>query len=601
MERVLGPLLQDIRHAIRSLALQPGFAAVAGFTLAIGIGANVAVFALVRGGLLRSPEAVAAMSPTGDFGQPTRTGLLLLTGVVGLITFIACVNVATLLLARASAREGEMAVRRALGAERGRVVRQLLTESVVLAFVGGSVGVLLAAWSTDALASLAGARSASRIDAIVAAYAVGITISVGVGLGLPPAYRFSNPELSGNLWLGRRISTPRARRGLGRQILAATQIALSTCLVAVAGLMLRSFLRVQAIDPGFLTHGVLTVTVSPAARGNGVGDRATVYEDFIQQAGTEPRVLGVGGTSTLPLAGTAPRHAVRFAPAQPGSGTEEAAEIVDVFAVTPGYFWAMGIQLVSGRSFAWRDAVDREPVAVVDETVASRGWPGRDVVGNRVTGPRGWHTVVGVVRHARQDRIDEDGRGQVYYPVAQFPTSDLVMVVRSEADAGMLAAGLERLAARIAPELRFSGVTPIREVVAVSMGDRRLALLVLGALAAVTSVVSTVGVYGVLSYTVSRRVRELGLRLALGAGPGRVARLVLREGAWVTGWGLAIGLGAAALIARLMTDLLYGIGPLDPPAFLAAGVLLSGVALLACSLPAARAMRVDPARTLRGE
>jgi putative ABC transport system permease protein len=538
-----------------------------------------------------------------------RAALLALFGAVVFVLLIACANVGNLLLARSSARRREFAVRAALGAGRARIVRQLLTESVLLALAGGAAGLLLALWGIGLVESL-GARvtpllSGVRVDLGVLAFTGLVSVLAGVAFGLAPALQVSSPDLNETLKAGGRSGDGGGRGGRLRSALIVAEVALSLVLLAGAGLLVKSVVRLRAVDAGFNTSNLLTMNLAlPSSRYRDGAAQASFFEGLTRQIESLPGVEAAGFTSVLPLSGNFDGRAlvVEDKPVPRGQETS-----VDLYVATPGYLRAMQIQLVDGRAFDEHDTADRAPVALVGETAARKLWPGQTPLGRRVRfpgsekNPQPWRTVVGVVRDVKQYGLDREDAMQLYLPEAQYPTSFMTMVVRSKSDTAALLGAVRREVGAADKELAVFNVATMEQLLADSVALRRFSMLLLGVFAAVAVALAGVGIYGVISYSVAQRTREIGVRVALGAQRRDVLRLVLGRGLGLVGAGIALGLAGALAVTHVISSLLFGVGARDPLTFAAVAALLAFVALLACLAPARRATKVDPMVALRYE
>jgi putative ABC transport system permease protein len=547
-----------------------------------------------------------------------RTTLLVLLGAVGLVLLVACANVANLLLARTSTRRREVAVRAAVGASRERLVRQLLTESLLLFALGGAAGVLLAGLSLDALVALLPA-STPRIaeiglDARVLGFALGLSLLTGAGFGLFPALRSSGLDLHAALKEGAAgLSAGAAgRRRLARTLVSA-EIALAVVLVTGAGLLVRSLWALERVDPGFRAEDVLTARLSPpeAHYRDDVRKRA-FYRDVLERVGALPQVQAAGAVSRIPLGGEGGGYAldVETHPLAPGAAPPWA----DGWKITPGYLEAMGIRLVEGRAFTEADREDAPAVALVNESFARRFWPGASAVGQRIKPVwwRSWITIVGVVgdvkdfslsfeSRKRNFGLNTESRLEVYRPFAQEPAAAMTLAVRSDAEAQAMARTLRELVWSVDRDVPVSDVRNMQGIVAASVDEPRVAMLLLSVFASLALLLGAIGIYGLVAYGVEERTREIGVRMALGASRGDVLRLILSEGAYLAGAGVAAGLLAALAFSRVLSSLLFGVSGADPATFAVVAACLMAVALLATYLPARRATRVDPMQALRFE
>jgi putative ABC transport system permease protein len=549
-------------------------------------------------------EVVALREKVVSGVRPT---LWLLAATVALVLLIACVNVASLQIVRGSARQKELAVRAALGAARRRLVWQTLAESLVLSAAGGSVGLLLATWLLGLIGALLPAASLPvpdelSLDGAVAAFAVLLIVLTGVAAGLAPALQLSRANVQETLQDGSRGATEGVRgRGVRRGLLG-LELALALALLAGAGLMGRTLLRLQDIDPGFDPRNLLTFTLSLG--GTPHNDARLQYFDRVSQVmAAVPGVAAVSAINHLPLAGDTWRFRIQpEGRPEPRPGDESSATWR---LVRTGYFSTMRLRL-RGRDFDSRDRPDGLPVCIVNETMARRHWPGQDPIGRRVgvgTSDRRWLTVVGVSADARQSEWTGSVPEEIYAPYAQhateFGSAELSFVVRTAGDPLELATAVQRAVWSVDSSVPISGTATMDRVIVDRLWRSRVTALLLGVFAAVALVLAALGVYGVSAYSTSRRTREIGIRVALGARPSQVVSLALGETLAPILGGLAVGCGVALALARLAASLLYGVGPGDPITFVAAAVALGVIALAAAWLPARRASRIDPAVVLR--
>ncbi|HEX2190751.1 MAG TPA: ABC transporter permease [Longimicrobiaceae bacterium] len=546
----------------------------------------------------------AAVVPLRDtLVGDTGAALLLLLGAVGFVLLIACLNVANLLLVRAAARGREMAVRAALGAGRGRVVRQLLTESSLLALLGGAAGLLLAYWGVQLLggllpAELPGADEV-RIDARVLAFTAALSLGVGLLAGLAPALLASRTELGGALRERSGSGAGRGRWSWLRSALVPSQVALALVLTLGAGLMLRSFRELRAVDPGFRAGGVLTLRVLPPSAGYAEAERRVAYWDAVlSRLAALPGVESVGAIHLLPLGGS------NWNPPLTIEGRED-RPVVDWRVATPGYFATAGVPVLRGRGFTAADREGAPPVALVSATLARTLFPGEDPIGRRVhTGFEGkgnWVEIVGVVGDTRDQTLAGAPNPQMYRPQAQAAMNAMTVMVRSRLDPALLAPSAREAVWSVDRDVPVSDVQPLERVVAESIARPRLLVLLLGGFGALALLLGGIGIYGVVSYGADRRSREFGVRMALGARPGEVLRLVLAGAGRLAAVGLAAGVAASLALTRLLAGQLYGVRPTDPATYLAVAALLAAVVLLAAYLPARRATRVDPVVALRAD
>jgi putative ABC transport system permease protein len=555
-----------------------------------------------------STTGVRVVKLRDDIASGLRPALLVLLGAIGFLLLIACANVSNLLLARALARQKEIAIRSALGANRARLVRQVLTESVLLALCGGAAGILLAFWGTNVILAIGRKAipqlAAVSLDGRVLAFTASLSLVTGLLFGLFPALRVSAITLSDTLKEGARNIS--ASHDTFRKALAATEIALSLVLLAGAGLLVRSFSKLYGIDPGFRSDHLLTMDIGlPSAKyPEGTDKPLAFYRDLLGRISALPGVERAGAVNVLPLganfdtAGTEPEGFVH------GPGETPYPER---YIVTPGYFAAVGIRLVRGRLLTEADHENAPLVVLISNTAAERWWPHQDPIGRRlkVPGfdyqPQPWRTVVGVVQDVKQAGLGAPPTMQIYLPHAQYRNGYLTLVVRTKSDPLALAAEVRRQVAEVDPEQAVSNIASMDQVLFDSIASRRFSAILLGTLAGLGLLLASVGVYGVISYGVSQRTREIGIRMALGAARGDVLSLVVGEGMKLLLLGVGAGAISSLLLTPVLSGLLFGVSPRDPVAFAASAVFLAAVALLACYVPARRASRIDPMVALRYE
>ena len=547
-----------------------------------------------------------------DVVKAVRPALVALSGAVAFVLLIACCNVSNLLLARACSRSREMAVRAALGARRARLLRQALTETVLLGTLGGAAGVLLAAAGVRLLVALKPAN-VPRLDEIAVdkgVLVVALATSVGSALlaGLIPAFASARVDLLATLKRGGGAAgtTPALRRLQGWLVVA--QVALSLALLVSAGLLARSVLAVRAVNPEFHADGVLTFKLTlPPARYPKPGRITDFIGALESRLASLPGVESAGAINFLPLSGEGFQTAYAYDEATERNWESVAA---DRRNVTPGYFRTMGIRLLAGRLFDERDAAGKPFVAVVDENLARRAWPGGSAVGRRIqvefrpdpsrpVDERRWAEVIGVVAHVRTHSLRSGAGEQVYYSFAQQPTAVAALAVRASAVTPDLFKAVAREVHALDRDLPVHAARPMSDYVADAEARLSFALALLGVFSLVALALACVGVYGVLSYAVSERTREIAVRVALGARPRDIARLVLRRAGALVAAGLLAGTVATLFLARALTGLLFGVGVHDPVAFALAPLLLSAAAFAASLLPARRAAKVDPSVSLR--
>jgi len=568
-----------------------------------------------------------------------RDGLLMLLGAVALVLLIGCANVANLLLARASSRHQEIAVRAALGASRGRLVAQMLTESVLLSVAGGAAGLLVAAWLVELPAAVPLAAPSVfvpytarpddvTLDGTVLAFTLGLSILTGLLFGLAPALRASRPSLYGAL-SARGHGSGDPARVRTRQALVVAEVAVSLTLLIGAGLLLRSFVTLRSNDPGFRPEHVLAVDIDlPASRFGSDPRREQFFGALLERVAALPSVVSVGGIEQLPLSGPQQTSDFRILGAPPPAPGDEPD--VSYASVTPGYFDAMSLTLVRGRLLGAHDDARSPRVTVINETMARRFWPNDDPIGKRLAisieslrfdrpnaPPRldfeaGAREIVGIVADVRSSGMAEAPLPAAYVPFAQRPVSNLSIAVRMrcarevQRDGAMTGCDPMRLVPPIRaavraldPDQPISAAVAMSDVVAASLREPRDRTTLLSAFAIVAVLLAAVGVYGVMAYGVTERTREIGVRVALGAAGPDVVRLVVGGALRMTAVGVVLGLAGGVVASRLLSSMLYGVTPTDLPTYVGAPLIIFGVGLLASWLPARRAARVDPATALR--
>ncbi|MGA2271279.1 MAG: ABC transporter permease [Bryobacteraceae bacterium] len=538
--------------------------------------------------------------------RDVKLSLVVLLAAVALVLLIACANVANLLLARAGARQKEMAVRAAMGAGRGRVVRQLLTESVLLALLGAVFGLLLAYWGVAALPALGTERfpmlQQSRLDLPVLGFTLLISLLTGLLFGIAPALAVSRTKVYETLKEGGRASTEsRARHGL-RGLLVVSEVALALLLMIGASLMVRSLLNLQDVNPGFNPAGVLTASVNlPASKYSKPDQQTAFYRRLQERLEAMPGVAAAGMTSVLPLIGSNQGTAL-FIQGRPVSSPSD-LPILWFRIVNTKYFQAMQIPLRKGRLFTEQDAPGAPRALIVNETMARRYWPNEDPIGKQVGNgrPDGWVPVVGVVGDVRHMSLAQEPDAEIYYPFAQSPQPAMSLALRTSSDPLRFAPALRQAVLEIDREQPVSRVASMEQTLAGSLAAKRFSTVLLGIFAVVALVLATIGIYGVISFSVTRRTHEIGIRMALGARGADVLRMVVLRGTLLALLGVFVGLAAAFALTRVIGSLLYGVRATDTLIFSAVSLLLIAVAALASYLPARRAARVDPMVALRYE
>ena len=556
-----------------------------------------------------SPRVFAAKADIVGGAGPT---ILVLLGAVGFVLLIACGNVANLLLSRSSVRTGEVAVRTALGAGSRRILRQLMTESVVLALAGGALGLGLALAGVEALLSVhpeaVPRATAVGVDATVVLFTLGVSLMTAVVFGAVPALRVARSGVGATLQGAGRGNERGARSNRLQGLLVATQLAMAVILLTASGLMMRSFVSLLRIDPGFEAEDVLTLRVTAAQGRYPDGEAvARFYDEMLGRVRELPGVRDAAAVRLLPLASTMGDTSFRPVGYQPGPN--EATQ-GDWQWVTPGYFEIMGIPLVEGRTFDERDARDAQQVIVVNQAIARRYWGTESALGREVTAGGGAPAVVvGVVGDLRHNGLTGEAKTRFYRPHAQIGTAgfegwqgtmrSMTLTVAAEGDPEALIEPVRSAIRALDPSMPVSEVRTIDDVLSTAVAQPRFAMVLLGAFAALALALAVVGIYGVLAYAVSQRTREIGIRMALGAESGRMIGMVVREGMLMALAGVVVGTGGAWLLTGLMSSLLYGVAPQDPVTFVSVPVLFLMVSLLACCLPAMRAARIRPASALR--
>ena len=542
-------------------------------------------------------------------GGQLQTSLLILLATVVCVLLIACVNVANLLLVRAAGREREMAIRLALGAGRLRLIRQLLTESLLLTFIGGGLGLLLAVWGVALLKSVAPGDTPRlagvHIDGRVLLFTLSASLITAVVCGLIPAFQSSRADLQQALKESSRSATGGTRSRLVRNVLAVSEVALSLVLLIGAGLMTRSFMRVQQIDPGLKVDRLVTMQInSPSLRYPDEARIIAFYQRLIDSVQAAPGVEAAAITSALPLGGGGfylGRVFLEEGQPEPPASTDNPAQWN---AISPGYFATAGMTLIKGRDFDQRDRADSTQVIIINETLAGRMFANEDPLGKRI---RSWRDenklreIVGVVQDVRYFGRDDDLHGLVYVPHAQSVWRSMALTVRTHNDPAGVTSAIRGQIAAVDKELAVANLETMTTILDRSVAPRRASMLLFVAFGLIAALLAVIGIYGVLSYTVAQRAQEIGVRIALGAQWGDVLRLVLGHGLKLTLTGVGIGLGAAYALTRLMASLLYSVSATDAMTFIAVSVLLTGVALAACFVPARRATKVDPMVALRYE
>ncbi|HSB09291.1 MAG TPA: ABC transporter permease [Blastocatellia bacterium] len=538
-----------------------------------------------------------------------RLALLVLLGAVGCVLLIACANVANLLLARATTRHKEMAIRAALGASRMRVVRQLLTESVMLSLAGGSLGLLLALSGTRFLVAIIGSelpRSAEiGLDARVLGFTLLVSLLTGVVFGLVPALYSSKTDLTEALKEGGRSSGEGSRRNKLRGALVVIEVAIAVVLLSAAGLMIQSLLRLQRVNPGFNPKNVLSFSLGLPEVRYPAQKQIDFYNQLVARIESLPGVRSASAVLPLPLSSDRIRITFETEGRPLPRGELPASEYR---AVGLNYFRTMGIPILRGRDIAERDDKKSTPVIVVNDTFAQKFFPGEDPIGKHIKpgigtddSPSVWREIVGVVGSVSHLSLSADPDPEYYVPHAQMPFDSMTIVARTEGDPRSLISAVRSEVRALDGDLPVYNFKTLEEYVAGSVAQPRFNTLLLAIFAGIALVLTAVGLYGVMSYSVTQRTHEIGIRMALGAGGHDVLKMVVRQGMTLTLVGMGAGLAGAYFLTRFMESLLFGVSATDPITFIGISVVLAGVALGACFVPARRATRVDPMIALRYE
>jgi putative ABC transport system permease protein len=531
--------------------------------------------------------------------EKVRSTLWILFGAVGFVLLIACVNVANLLLTRAAARQKEMALRVALGAGRMRVIRQLLTESLLLSILGGSAGALLAMMimklcSVSLLAELPRAEEV-RVDVPVLLFTLLISLLTGVIFGVTPALQAANPNLNEILKDGGRYST-NSRNRL-RNMLVVAEIALSLILLVGAGLLIKSFWRLQHVNPGFDPHQVLTMQLTmPKTQYPNTERQNAFVQQTLQRLETLPGVKSVAATINLPLAGT-------WGMGYQIPGHDNAPnQVADNANITPNYFQTMSIPILQGRDFSDRDTTDAPPVIIISEALARKHFLNENPLGQRINAGRS-REIVGIVADVKPRGLELEAKPQIYLPYAQKPTiaAFVTFTVRTEPEPLRLIGAVEKEIGSLDKDLPVANVRTMEQIISTSLAQRRLTMLLLGSFALIAIALAAIGIYGVVSYTVAQRTHEIGIRMALGAQARDVLTMMMRQAMKVALVGVALGLLGAFWLTNVLKTLLFEVSTTDPLTLVAVVALLIIMALLACYLPAWRATRIDPMIVLRSE
>jgi predicted permease len=533
-----------------------------------------------------------------------RTAVLVLFGAVALVLLIACANIASLLWSRAMGRRKEIAIRTALGARRSEIVRQLLTESVLLALAGGCLGVILSFWAIRLLATLPPnilpRINPIHIDARVLAFSLGLSLATGILFGLLPTLQFSKPDVQTVLREEGRATAGNRRRSLARGLLVVSQVALSMILLVGAGLLMRSFANLQNVTLGFNPNNLLLMDITlPESRYPTLQKRAEFFENVLEHLTPLAGARAVAVASGLPLSPS--YYSAMLAEGQPQVPLAQRPNHA-IQVVSPTYFGTMGIALLRGRTFEQRDKEGAPSVAIVNDCFVRRFWPNDSGLGKRIViGPSAVTQVVGVIANVKNIRLAVESVPEVYYPLAQHTGASAHVIVRSVADPLRLAIAVRSRISAIDKEQPVTSVRTMEQHLAGSIAQTRLTTLLLAVFSIVALLVATVGLYGLIAYSVAQRTQELGIRLALGADPRNIVFLVMRQGLVAAAAGVLVGAAGSFLLTRVMQSILFDVSATDVPTFTLSAVVFIAVAVVASYIPSRRAARLDPSDTLRYE
>ena len=540
-----------------------------------------------------------------------RSVLFILLGAVGLVLLIACTNVASLMLARATQRGREIAIRAAVGASRHRLIRQFLTESLLLSVLGGLAGLIVSVWAVDLFIKLSPGDiprlQEASVDLRLLGFTLFVSLATGVAFGLLPAFQATRINLNTSLKEGGTKTTGGRQGRNARNILVVTEIALAQVLLVGAALLTVSYLRVSTIDPGFASEKVLTAKIAPSAkRYPDPRSRETFYATVLERLQSLPGIESVGMVMSLPLSGSSMNRGFQV-DGRPAPKADENVTM-DYQIVSPAYFSTLQIPIKRGRAFSETDTATTERVIVLNETMARRYWPNDDPIGKRMAigeseKDTSWRTIVGIVGDVRHASLSEAPVPTAFISYRQDleSWSRMGFVIRSRIEAANLTSTVRRELAAVDPGQPVYAVQPLDNLLQSSVAQRRFIMLLLLALSGIALTLAVIGIYGVLSFSVTERTREIGIRMALGARAGDVLRMVLNQGMRVTLAGIVIGLGCAFALTRLLASLLFEVSPTDVRTFSVVAALLAAVALFACYIPARRATKVDPLVALRNE
>ncbi len=554
-------------------------------------------------------QGAHVVSITDEITGSIRPTILMVFGAVIFVLLVACANVANLLLARSTVRHKEITIRTAIGAARSQLIRQLLTESMLLALLGGGLGLLLAFWGTDLVAA-AGSKinpmfNDIRVDMRVLGFTFGISMITGLIFGLAPALQISKPNLVESLKEGGRGSGPSSSRNRLRSVLVVSEIAMTLILLVCAGLLIRTVARLRNVDTGFNARNILTMTLGlPAVKYPKPDNYIAFNKQVTERIAALPGVKAAGTTSVLPLSDNFDGRGL-VVEDQPKPRGEEIT--VDLYVTTPGYLRAMEISTLKGRAMGEEDIADSSKIALINKTMAAQLWPNQDPLGKRIKfpgsekNPQPWRTVIGVVSDVAQYALDKKPPMQIYLPHAQFPTSFNSIVVKTEGEPTSMINQVRREILAVDKDQAVFNVTTLDQLRGESILIRRFFMLLLLVFAGLALVLAAVGIYGVMSYVASQRTHEIGIRMALGAQASDVLKLLIGSGMVLALIGVVAGLAGAFALTRVMAGLLFGVSTTDAVTFVTVSTGLIVIALLACYIPARRAAKVDPLVALRYE
>lgn len=535
-----------------------------------------------------------------------RLSLLVMFGAVCLVLLIACANIANLLLARSTVRQKEVAIRAVLGASRPRLIRQMLTESLLLSLFGSGLGLAFAYWGVKLLVAV-GPENILRVRVIsidwrVLGFTLLVALVTGVIFGLAPALQATKANL--NEWLkeGSGRATANPIRSRMRNLLVVFEVAMALMLLIGSGLMIKSFIRLQRVEPGFNPENILTAEISlPGSKYRELHEIATFYQQTLNRIAGLPGVQSASVTQALPLSGNNNNLTVVIKGSSFPNGQYPSA---DYRSVGPDYFRTMGIQTLSGREFSDKDVADTPLVAIVSETMAKRFFPGENPIGKRLfmgDGIQVWREIIGVVRDVKHFGLDRESTAEMYVPYLQRPWPNMTLTLRCANDPMSLSAAVRNQIRQVDKEQAASNIRTMEQVLSNSVSQRRFNLLMLSAFAAVAIALAVIGIYGVISFSVMQRTHEIGVRMALGARQIDILKLVLGEGLTLAVIGMVIGIIGGVAFSRIMSTLLYGVSPTDLSVFVSVSLALVGIALAACYFPAQRAISIEPIVAIRSE